>query len=148
MKRFSFNLESVLTLREFRKNEAAMALSAVVEQRRAIEEQLAFAHRSTGKMEEDLLACLTPSGRASEIVVRQNALAYQRGKVADLARSLDAALKEEEAARQRVLQAQREEETLRNLRKQQIERNRVEMEKEEERVAQEFVTARYAFQGD
>lgn len=146
MKRFVFNLQSVLTLREFRKNEAALALQDATRRRRELEEQLAFMHRSTEQMEQDLLRCLTPVGRASEIIVRQNALAYQRGKARELLDALNLALKEEEQRRDLILQAQREEETLVRLRKQQLERSRQEAEREDDQAAQEFVNARFATQ--
>lgn len=130
-----------MTLRKFRKTEAATALKQAIDRRLELEELVRMAARSTSEMERELVKCLNPSGRAAEIVIRQNALSYQRTKEQEILAQLQKARVAESNARDAVKQAQMEEEAMVRLRDKQKLAHRVEQDKEEERAAMEFVSA-------
>lgn len=142
MKRFKFTMDSLLTVREHAKHEAARALNQATRKRQELEEMCAQALRSTEQMERDLVRCLVPSGRASEVIVRQNALSFHRGEARRLDESLAKAREDEEQARDRVLVAQQEEEALVRLRSKRRDEYRAELDREDELAALEFVNAR------
>lgn len=142
MKKFRFSLESVLTLRSFRKKQASGQLAQA---RRSREEKEEILRRQQGELvtaERVVEEALSGSVKASRMVFLQNALGQRREAVAASREQLSAAAHEEETAREALLQAQREEEALLKLKERQRERALREMEKEDEKAMEEFVAAR------
>jgi flagellar biosynthesis chaperone FliJ len=131
-----------MSVRRHRKNEAARQLLEASGLRAEAEDALAHAQRTTERMEQELVACLTPSGRASEVIIRQNALAFQRVSTERLRQDLSRAIERENSARDAVMRAQQEEKALIRLREKRVEAYRIEQDREDERLALEFVNAR------
>lgn len=143
MKRFRFSLESVLTLRRFRKMEAAGLLAQASRRRQTAGRSLNRGRGVLQRVESSLRDTLASGGRAVEIVRIQEALTEQRATVQRLQKDFSDTLQREQAARQAVLEAQREYEALLKLETRQREAARKEAEREDEKQMQEFVAARH-----
>ena len=147
MKRFRFALESVLTLRKFRKSEKAAELSVALRRRMTVEERLERCHEALGEMENRLRKTLAGSARVQEILLLQEALKERRGELATLRQSALEALEKENRAREAVKVARQECEALVRLEETQRERARKDAEKDDEKAMEEFVMARRAVMG-
>ena len=145
MKKFRFKLDSVLTVRRFRKNQAAFALAEAQNKRLELTAALTAARQSVSKMEEDLLACFLTSTRAAKIIRHQNGLSFQRLQISDMERQFETALEKEDKCRDAVLVARQGEETLLRLREKEKDRHRREQEKDDERAVIDFVNASHHF---
>jgi len=143
MKKFRFSLESALTIRRFRKQEAAGVLGAA--QARTLEAlgRKEAAEARLAEIESALLPEAGGSVAAGEMVRRYGALERSREALAECRRELEARRAEEDRSRAAVLEARRREETILQLKRNEKDRYRRELEREDERVVQEFVNARY-----
>ncbi|MFO7724000.1 MAG: flagellar FliJ family protein [Oceanipulchritudo sp.] len=144
MRRFRFSLESVLTLRKFRKSEKAAELSVAMRRRMTLEERLGRCQEALGEMEDRLRETLSGTVRAQEVLLIQDALRARRGELATLRQSALESLEKENRAREAVKAAQQECEALVRLEERQREEARKEAEKEDEMAMEEFVMARGA----
>lgn len=142
MKRFRFSLESVLTLRRFKKQEATGVLGAAQRKRQEAMTALEKRREELAAAENALESALAGSVKASRMVFLQNALVLRREEARASAQAAAEAMQEEERARDALLEAQREEEALEKLKERQRERALLEMEKEDEKAMEEFVAAR------
>lgn len=144
MKRFRFSLDSVLTLRKFRKSEKAAELSVAMRRRMVLEERLGRCHEALGEMEDRLRGTLSRSVRVQEVLLVQDALRARREELSTLRQSALESLEKENRAREAVKAAQQECEALARLEESQRERARREAEKEDEKAMEEFVMGRRA----
>lgn len=143
MKSFKFRLQSVMTVRRFRKMEAAGTLAEHSRTRQATASRLEDGRGQLRSLEEGLREAFAPRVRAAEVLMIQNALLEQRSAVAGLQARYMEALTRENKAREAVLKAQKDYEAMVKLEERQRELARKEEEKENEKAMQEFVAARH-----
>ena len=143
MKKFTFRLDSVLTLRRHDKNQAAAALAYAQNLRIQIEGYLGEARQAHTAMENELRRCYETPSRGAEIIRIQDALAYQRGRVDQFEERLQEALKNEDHCREVVILARQREETILKLLEKEKEQYRRELDREDELTVVEFVNARH-----
>lgn len=143
MKKFRFNLDSVLTMRRFQKNQASTALSEAQRNRNRLLRQLDQAVRSQTQLEESLVSCYKTSTKASDVEHVQSVLQYQRSRVLGVQEKLQAALVNEDECRQKVLLARIGEEAMLKLRAKDKESYLREQDREDELAVNEFVNARH-----
>jgi flagellar export protein FliJ len=144
MKRFQFSLESVLTLRKFRKSERAAELSRAMRQRLEIERNIKQCRSGLESLENSLRETFSNRVHVHELLLLQEALRGKREDLTALESGFAESLDRENAAREAVKKAQQECEALHKLEERQRERSRREAEHEDEKAMEEFVTARRA----
>lgn len=144
MKRFQFSLESVLTLRKFRKSERAAELSKAMRHRLQVSERLNECRTALEGLEDSLRRTFAKRVQVQELLLLQEALRTKREDLVSLTASFEESLKRENKARESVKKAQQECEALHKLEERQLERARREVEREDEKAMEEFVTARRA----
>jgi len=142
MRRFQFSLDSVLTVRTFRKTEKAAVLSAALRERLLCEEKIASSKTELAATESMLQSALAQGSPAREVLLLQGAIGNQRLELEGLVEDWREALQRESAAREAVKEAQRACKALLKLEDRHRERFRKEAEKEDELAMQEFVSAR------
>lgn len=144
MKRFQFSLDSVLTLRKFRKSEKAAELSKAMRQRLEIERNIRQCRSGLEDLEKSLRDTFSNRVHVHELLLLQDALRGKREDLSALESGFAESLERENAAREAVKKAQQECEALHKLEERQRERARREAEREDEKAMEEFVTARRA----
>lgn len=141
MKKFRFKLGSVLTIRRFKKNQAAAALSEAQLLRNRLNQHLNEELLRQEDLEQALVTCYKGTTTAAEINRLQTGLQFQRSQVEEVRNNLHEALEQENERRQEVLLARQGEETILNLLEKEKERYRRELDSEDEIAVNEFVNA-------
>ncbi len=145
MKKFNFKLESVLTIRRYRKNQAASELAIAQKQRLLLTEHLKRTAKIRADIENDLRTCYETSSNAAEIIRLQDALSFQVRQIEVIDKKLQEALSQEDLCREIVIMARQGEETILKLLEKEKESYRGEQDREDELAAVEFVNARHYF---
>lgn len=141
MKKFRFKLDSVLTIRRFKKNQAAAALSEAQLLRNRLNQRLNEELLRQDDLEQALITCYEGTTTAAEINRLQTGLQFQRAQVEEVRNNLREALEQENDRRQEVLLARQGEETILKLLEKEKERYRRELDSEDEIAVNEFVNA-------
>ncbi len=141
MKKFKFKLDPVLTVRRFKKNQAAAALSEAQQQRNLLNDSLRKELLYQEELEQALVACYHGTTTAAEINRLQSGLQFQRAQVAEVETKLQQATVQEDECREQVLLARQGEETILKLLEKEKERYLRDLDSEDEIAVNEFVTA-------
>ena len=143
MKAFRFRLDSVLTLRAAKENEAkeryALALSAVAR----AERELANAQTDLERLHEGLESSRTRRFRRNDQIISLNAISYQRSICERNAERLAHSRQEARSRLQDFLTAKRAHEALLRLRAKQQAEHLHEAERREQLAVDDFVMARF-----
>jgi flagellar export protein FliJ len=143
MKRFSFRLDSVLKYRDFQKTKVAGELAHAIRLRVNALEQMVQARETLQLTEKQLQVLLNQPAKMGELLMMQSGLVVQRESAQAALSAYEKAADEEVAARQRVLAAQRDYESMVSLKLKHRAEAQVELDKEEELAMDEFVRSRF-----
>jgi flagellar export protein FliJ len=142
MKKFKFSLESSLSLRRFRKQEAAIALAKATHKRSGVENRL---RASEGKLSETQAQAVPGRGErvtANEMLRRQASIAYYRNELKRIGEQYQTVLELEDLRYRELMDARQEEGGLLRLKEKAKEIYQVELIRSDELAVQEFVNAR------
>lgn len=147
MKRFNFRLDSVLKYRDFQKTKVAGELAHAIRLRVNALDQMVQAREELQLTEKQLQVLLNQPAKMGALLMMQAGLVVQRESAQAALSVYEKAAGEEVLARQQVLAAQRDYESLVNLKLKHRAVAQVELDKEEELAMDEFVRSRFQGMG-
>lgn len=143
MKQPLFRLQSILDYRRFLKGQASGVLAEAVRKRLSAFESVVQVNAILEDLEKELERSSGGPLPASELLILQEGLASQRRQVKEVVQRYKTALAEENKCRDKLLQLQKEYESVLKLQERHSEQSKAAMLREEEIALNEFTTARF-----
>jgi len=143
MKKFKFRLESALSLRRFRKQQAALTLSVAIAARMRSASNLERRKAAFNEAEKNCMPRVGETVTAAEMVCREASLLSMDEEIKVSMSEWRENVESEGLCYQELMEARKEEEGLLRLKGKAKEDHRLEMERVDEQAVQEFVNARH-----
>lgn len=143
MKQPLFRLQSILEYRKFLKSQASGRLAEATRKRALAFDALARVNALLDRYEKEFKRSSGSRLPASQFMIMQEGLASQRGEVRKILQRYEAALAEEIECRGKLVQLQKEYESVLKLQEKHLEQSRAAMLRNEEIALSEFTTARF-----
>lgn len=141
MKAFRFPLESLLTVRRFKKDQAAQNLQQARAELMSLRAQLEDAQKQSDMSAQKIALLYAPRAHAANIAQAKQNLGQQLKSVSDLNIRMQQATAKVEQCLELLVAAQAAEESVINLKEKRMDQHRSLVEAEDEKVAAEFVAS-------